>query len=397
MESVFESMPQATLQLVYITRKGFDNDDYRDASDYAIFIVSIVQSIISMTNSILKDDNSRGMQGTKWKSYKKRLPPSINFLKHGVSRLSQVLSRISVLSLFWTVVGGFGFGILLGFELLFSLWIVVFDLIDNNSVSFSTLVLSLNSIVLMPPELMFAQAADDGDDLTRLFVPCIICCDSKQSNGAFEKCFLCALVCCWGYIFCWGTMIILSHCFSCKCTDLCNDKWRENSYLVSGMRLGSTFVELCVIVIFGIININTRKNYLFSINHGLIIFIICIISFLIDCNYALLFPKFSLPNNINARSKWGFAFSGEIPELEKIKVRLAKWQTSEADFWDEGTEDRSEKIPGNGPSCAAYALANKHYHVVQWLESRGAQRHKHLHSYTEARMQINKAFDGWID
>ena len=90
MEAVFESIPQSVLQLVYVMRVG----------KYGIvFILSIVQSILSMTNSVLKDDNARGMQGTIWKKYRKRLPPSIKFFQHSICRLSQVLSRITILSI----------------------------------------------------------------------------------------------------------------------------------------------------------------------------------------------------------------------------------------------------------------------------------------------------------
>ena len=58
-----------------------------------------------------------GMQGKKWKKYRQRLLPTIEFIQHMSVRLFQVLSRIGILSLFWTVVGGLGFGILCFIEI----------------------------------------------------------------------------------------------------------------------------------------------------------------------------------------------------------------------------------------------------------------------------------------
>ena len=151
---------------------------------------------------------------------------------------------------------------------------------------------------------------------------------------------------------------------------------------------------------------NTIKNYLFDANHSLIVFIICVIGFLIDCNYKLLFPQFWLPRNVNARSKWGLTFAGQLRELEKVSVKLTKWQKNETRFWDEGVDDKKNRSNGNGPSCAVFALANKHYHIVQWLESQGAIRHKELikpdqQDFIGARNEIDrdrpKKYNGWIE
>eukprot|EP01084_Bolivina_argentea_P151127 263818_1 len=46
-EAVFESIPESVLQLVYVMRTG----DIKE-----IFIISIIQSVVSMTNSILNND-----------------------------------------------------------------------------------------------------------------------------------------------------------------------------------------------------------------------------------------------------------------------------------------------------------------------------------------------------
>ena len=67
-----------------------------------ISVASIIQSIISMTNSILKNDNVY-MTVPKFKKYKKRLPPSWPFIKHLIARLSEVIYRIGLFALFWSV------------------------------------------------------------------------------------------------------------------------------------------------------------------------------------------------------------------------------------------------------------------------------------------------------
>ena len=109
MEAVYESIPQSVLQLVYVMRTG---------NIEAIYAMSILQSIISMSNSIINEDYLR-MQGKKWKRYKKRFPkPSIESSMHSISRISEVTYRIALLSIFWTICNGYAFSILIGTELL---------------------------------------------------------------------------------------------------------------------------------------------------------------------------------------------------------------------------------------------------------------------------------------
>eukprot|EP01083_Nonionella_stella_P314412 1132530_1 len=78
-EAVFEAIPQSVLQLVFILRDP-------NADVQAIFIISIIQSIISMTNSIINNDYTQ-MQEDRWKRYKQRLPPTHECFRHALSRL----------------------------------------------------------------------------------------------------------------------------------------------------------------------------------------------------------------------------------------------------------------------------------------------------------------------
>eukprot|EP01084_Bolivina_argentea_P285282 489181_1 len=65
-EAVFESIPQSVIQLVYVMRTSAISP---------IFAISILQSIISMTNSILNNDYTQ-MQEDKFAKHKQRMPPT---------------------------------------------------------------------------------------------------------------------------------------------------------------------------------------------------------------------------------------------------------------------------------------------------------------------------------
>ena len=116
LEALFESTPQAVLQLVFIMRIEKYGDDNIDVQ-FPVLIISIVQSIISMTNSMLNADNMY-MARKKFAKYKKRFPPSRHFLKHALLRLCEITYRIGLFALFWTVVGGMQFCFLLLYELI---------------------------------------------------------------------------------------------------------------------------------------------------------------------------------------------------------------------------------------------------------------------------------------
>eukprot|EP01083_Nonionella_stella_P166299 555701_1 len=148
-EAVFESIPESVLQLVFIMRLPEQHID-------AIFIVSIIQSIISMTNSILNNDYTQ-MQEDKWKPYKQRLPPTWKCFKHALSRLSEVVYRIGLLALFWCVCGGWPFSIMLGFDALMITARVIFNIFitEEADLNGDTVLLGINSLVVIPSESMW--------------------------------------------------------------------------------------------------------------------------------------------------------------------------------------------------------------------------------------------------
>ena len=143
LEALFESTPQAVLQLVYLMRTS-------KFTGNGIFIISILQSIISMTNSMLNADNAY-MQRDVFKADKRRLPPSLGFIKHSLLRLCEITHRIFLLALFWTVVGGAGFCVVFAFEC-----ILAFAWIYMNQFDVDTLFLTLNQVCMCPNVYTFS-------------------------------------------------------------------------------------------------------------------------------------------------------------------------------------------------------------------------------------------------
>ena len=137
-------------------------------------------------------------------------------------------------------------------------------------------------------------------------------------------------------------------------------------------------------------------NFLFwEPDNGLIVFIIVIVAYLIDCCYLKVFPNFSLPYGKNARSQYGLAFSGELNALQKMKIknedktRSLDWNVKQ--FWGDNQDQQ------NKSNVALYAMANHHYHIVEWLETEHkCDKHKGK-NWEQARGLVLIGYDGWID
>lgn len=141
MEALYESTPQSVLQLVYIMRTSEFNKP--------IYIISIVQSVLSMTKSMINSDNAY-MGSQKFKIYKKRFPPSKEFLMHVLFRFCEISYRVGIFSLFWTVIGGLAFGILMIYELLYPLyWILVMHFDEERVFEWEELFLAVNHVRLV--------------------------------------------------------------------------------------------------------------------------------------------------------------------------------------------------------------------------------------------------------
>eukprot|EP01084_Bolivina_argentea_P205747 351427_1 len=362
LEAIFESIPQSILQLVFIMRTSAKLEG--SGTLLVISVLSIFQSIVSMTNSILKNDNTL-MGQLKWKSYKQRLPPTIGFLKHAFCRLSEVIYRIGLLALFWTVCGGAAFGVLLGFE---ALLLLGYSMVQENKkdssvfwsfwkeISVDEWCILVQAIIILPSELFYAERG--------------------RSHRAFR-------VEVYGIKSCLSLMcIMLSPFFCCYhlavlMTTLC--KLRRNYYIHINLRIGASLIEWSVLIIWGLVA-EDRFMFLFSPDHGLYVFIVSIACYFAYTQYLCFFPDFSLPCGVSARSKYGYAFYGELAELQRLKIPNTRL---EKEFWDEGCKEvynytaiYNRSRSNKGPNAAMFALANNHLHVVEWLESKGAENHR---------------------
>eukprot|EP01083_Nonionella_stella_P090533 252888_1 len=279
-EAVFEAIPQSVLQLVFILRDP-------NADVQAIFIISIIQSIISMTNSIINNDYTQ-MQEDRWKRYKQRLPPTHECFRHALSRLCEVAYRIGLLALFWCVCGGLAFGIMLAVELLLILArmrLMIWTL--QSEFNGDTILLNLNSLVVIPSEMVyFAEPA--------VWYETIFACDDCTDRMLFLMLNLC---CCVG----------LSAFFISFGPNIVNGECGTQTYVIPTIKIGSSLVEF-VFMLFYAMN-GERKMFLLSKNHGLYIFIATCTSLLIYTQYLLLFPDFALPLGANVRNKWGYAYA----------------------------------------------------------------------------------------
>ena len=77
------------------------------------------------------------------------------------------------------------------------------------------------------------------------------------------------------------------------------------------MRIGVSAVEWIIILGYGIGDINDN-NYLFGKEHGLWFFVASMIFFGIYTFFPYLMPDIALPHDVPIRSKWRYAFLGEI-------------------------------------------------------------------------------------
>ena len=306
LEAIFESIPQSVLQLVFIIRTGWSTEG--TGIGLVIPILSIVQSTISMTNSILNNDNVY-MTLSKWKKHKQRLPPTIPFIKHAIFRLCEVIYRICLCALFWVVSGGLPFSILIGIEFIFLLIVVViFDFISGNGLySIDDMILRLQMLIIMPSELVFAL---ENDSFGMVDV---------EEGCCFNNCIygfgglICGPCCC-----CIGPATVLStFCFA-----------RKGFYMHMSARIGLSMAEWSTIMIWPIFVDEASFQFLYSFDYGLYVFFSSISCYLLYSQYLSLFPDFRLPFGIPVRSMYGYAFTGDLVELQRVKPNKQsfKWE-----------------------------------------------------------------------
>eukprot|EP01084_Bolivina_argentea_P251735 422336_1 len=337
-EAIFESMPQSILQLVFAMRTS---------QIEIIYALSVFQSILSMTNSIINNDNTQ-MTSLTFQRYKKKFPPSIKFCQHFFIRASEVIYRIGLLSLIWTVCGGISFAVIISYEL----FVLLLMKIHSDMVGINLSGLSMfQALIVMPSDLVFQET------LTEPFSE--ICCfgnhDHRLITGIYN------IFCCYWIGFIPSTL------------------WRRIGNIAPAERIGLSFMEFLFMILYAIFyNNGERLMFLVSLSHGLYVFVVTLIYFIIYTQYRFFFPRVSLPHNIDPLSRYGVAFNGELEELKKIvwddsdkccqrKEKYEKQQQrTKREFWNKPCV-HSEDI-----TCIVLALANEKYNVVEWLKGEGA-------------------------
>eukprot|EP01083_Nonionella_stella_P090538 252904_1 len=274
MEAIFESIPEAVLQLVYVMRIGTTNFGREDI----IFIISIVQSIISMTNSILNNDYTM-MKEDKWARHKQRFPPTIEFFKHAICRLSEIIYRIGLLALFWSVCEGEAFAVLIGVEFfIICLRVGILSFFADIYLDADTILLAISSIIVIASEEIYGIVTVDWH--------VFFCSKVRTIKNPFE--FVAAVVFVSGFSLCccMGPASILS-----SVSLLCNSADTAEVSFPPLIRIGTSLYEIIFLFIWAFVGAGeTRKPFLFKAEHGLVILIVTCICFLIFSQYRILFP-----------------------------------------------------------------------------------------------------------
>ena len=90
----------------------------------------------------------------------------------------------------------------------------------------------------------------------------------------------------------------------------------------------------------------------------------------------------------NFSVKFYYAYEGNRKELQECGWR----------GWDEAFDTRKHATQQTAPTPAMFALANKQFHIVEWLEKQGATSHLFLkNNVLAARDVVDYDYDGWID
>eukprot|EP01083_Nonionella_stella_P014192 39907_1 len=380
LEAVFESIPESILQLVYVMRTG---------SMEPLFVISVIQSILSMTNAIINNDYTR-MQDEQYADYKRRLPPTFKCMKHNFYRLSEVSYRIGLLSLFWTVCGGLAFAIVTGIEIIVvavRLFILV-ALTPAEGAQFDadTILLQIYSLIVIPAESFYAY--EDKYEPWYVWASCLLVdvhgnCDcGYQKQMMHDRPFGCLLDCVINIfsniVCCVGLAAFIS-----SISNMVKCYWTATVAYIPMVRMGTSLGELLFVVFYAFWGRGgKRKEFIFENEIGLSVFVSTIVFFIVYTQYWVFFPNFTLPFGVNIRSKYGYAYSNEFSELQKIKVPLKRMPytrkstncivKTEKDFWDEpfAVMDEVSVTP------AVFALVQGNDEIVRWLENHQAVSHK---------------------
>ena len=141
----------------------------------AISIISIILSIMSINNAILCNENGE-MTIPKWKMYKMRCPPSCEFLHHSLWRLSEIIYRIGLLSLIWTVCDGYIFLSIIGYELILLTIMTILEITGSiHNYSIFDILLRLQTLIILPSSLIYQYEVSDDPNFkgTMTYLCCL--------------------------------------------------------------------------------------------------------------------------------------------------------------------------------------------------------------------------------
>ena len=201
-------------------------------------------------------------------------------------------------------------------------------MILNKNLTSEEFFLSLNQVIVLSPENMFDNAMDDSRTIADGLCCCWDSCFGWRNSipwgqrfnsfwrGLFYGCVFCGLC---------GKCIVPPYCCG------------RSRFYYPLSRIGTSLVEWIIIVMFGYFIDRKDNNYLFDFDHGLGFFITSFACFIIYTFHQKLMPNIRLPNNVPVRSKFGYAFLGQITELERIKIpqKFEESLETQGVFWDE--------------------------------------------------------------
>eukprot|EP01084_Bolivina_argentea_P132880 234491_1 len=306
------------------------------------------------------------------------MPPSWRCIQHSLCRVAEVTYRIGLLSLFWTVCGGLLFSIMMGVEICIVIArVLLLCCIPDVEIPFNTdtLLLNLNSLIVIPSIEFYAYT-----DLAKKWYYWLTCdgCDECSDLRSIIAIVFANVCCCVGLS---GCLSVFFDILCCKCEKVV--------YFIPTTRNGISLLEILFIIWWALYYDPDSQQFLFEFEHGLPVFIVTCIFYLIFTQWQRFFPPFALPFGVTVRSMPGYAYANELSELQKLqppKLKKEKYTiTNRNQFWDQPYEEQD----GYMLTAAIIAEQLGHFEIVKWMEEHGAGSH-----FSIRHAKIRERLDG---
>ena len=177
---------------------------------------------------------------------------------------------------------------MVGIEVLFLLILIaLYDVMEKKrSLNIDDICLRVQAIVIIPSEFVYAENLNGSPVFLGLgCLPCFCCFTPAAALSAIP-------------------------------TRFCRVQTSPRAH--PSMRIGVSMVEWIFLIIWAI-SIPERSKFLVSPSYGLAVFIVSGICYFIHTQYLYFFPDFSLPKEVSIRSIHGYAFNGELEEIQRLK------------------------------------------------------------------------------